>query len=102
MTDYLLGKPDDIPEGRGRAFDAGGRIVAVFRGKGRFHAIANKCLHRGASMCDGVVADGGSTVRCPWHNWTFDLETGRNAVDPDIAMRVYKVRAEGDQLILTV
>lgn len=101
MTDYFLCKPDEIPEGRGRAFQAGDRTVAVFRSNGKFHALANKCLHRGASMCEGPIADGGATVRCPWHNWTFDLETGLNVIDPRERLRVYKVRTEGDQLILS-
>ena len=78
MTDYLLCKTDEIPEGKGRAFQAGQRTIAVVRANGKFYAMANKCMHRGASMCEGVIADGGATIRCPWHNWTFDLETGRN------------------------
>ena len=101
MTDYLLCKQDEIPEGEGRAFEAGPRTVAVFRANGKFYAIANKCLHRGASMCDGAIADGGTTVRCPWHNWTFDLESGRNVIDPGESIRTYRVRAEGDNLILS-
>jgi len=31
MKDYLLGRIDDFPEGKGRAFKAGTRTVAVFR-----------------------------------------------------------------------
>jgi len=101
MTDYLLCKQDEIAEGKGRAFEAGTRTVAVFRANGKFYAVANKCLHRGASMCDGAIADGGTTVRCPWHNWTFDLATGRNMLDPREHIRTYAVRVEGDHLILS-
>ncbi len=101
MTDYLLCKQDEIPEGKGRAFEAGTRTVAVFRSNGKFFAVANKCLHRGASMCDGAIADGGATIRCPWHNWTFDLATGRNMLDPTETIRTYPVRAEDGHLILT-
>ncbi len=102
MTDFLLCKQDEIQDGKGRAFEAGARTVAVFRVKDKFYAFANKCLHRGASMCDGAIADGGATIRCPWHNWTFHLESGRNVVDPSAALRTFRVRAEGDQLILSV
>jgi nitrite reductase/ring-hydroxylating ferredoxin subunit len=101
MTDYLLCKTDEIPEGKGRAFQAGQRTIAVVRANGKFYAMANKCMHRGASMCEGVIADGGATIRCPWHNWTFDLETGRNVIDHDEQLRMFPVRVEGDQLILS-
>jgi nitrite reductase/ring-hydroxylating ferredoxin subunit len=101
MADYFLCKQDEIPEGKGRAFQAGQRTVAVFKANGKFYAMANKCLHRGASMCDGPVADGGTTVRCPWHNWTFDIATGKNVLDPHESLRTFPVRTEGDAVILS-
>jgi nitrite reductase/ring-hydroxylating ferredoxin subunit len=48
MKEYLLGKIEDIPDGKGRAFQAGTRTVAVFRSNGRIYAIANRCVHKGA------------------------------------------------------
>src|SRR5205809_7213616 len=71
--EYLLGKLEDIPEGKGRAFKAGRTTVAVFRANGKVFAINNRCVHKGASMCEGDLTDGGKVVRCPWHNWAFDL-----------------------------
>ena len=34
MKEYLLGKVEEFPEGKGRAFKAGTRTVAVFRATG--------------------------------------------------------------------
>ena len=73
MKEYLLGKIEDLPEGKGRAFKAGTRTVAVFRSNGKIYALANRCVHKGASICDGGLSDNGKVVRCPWHNWAFDL-----------------------------
>jgi nitrite reductase/ring-hydroxylating ferredoxin subunit len=100
MTDYLLGRLDDFPEGKGRAFRAGSRTVAVFRSNGKVYALANRCLHKGASMCDGYLTEGGTMVRCPWHNWSFDLATGANNWDPSEKLRTFEVRMDGDQVIL--
>ena len=100
MKEYLLGKIEDIPEGRGRAFKAGTRTVAVFRSNGKIYAIANRCVHKGASICDGDLSDNGKVVRCPWHNWAFDLETGRHCLDRTERLRTYEVKLEGDQMIL--
>ena len=52
-------------------------------------------------MCDGAIADGGTTIRCPWHNWTFSLDTGRNVIDPEEQLRMFPVRVEGENLILS-
>ena len=100
MKQYLLGKLADFPEGRGRAFQAGTKTVAVFRSKGKIYAVANRCVHKGASICDGGLAEDGKVVRCPWHNWSFDLETGQNCVDRNERLRTYEVKMDGDQVIL--
>jgi nitrite reductase/ring-hydroxylating ferredoxin subunit len=100
MTEYLLGRIEDFPEGKGRAFRAGARTVAVFRSNNRFFALANRCVHKGASLCDGELCEDGTIVRCPWHNWPFRLDDGRNCLDPNERIRTYQVRMEGDQVIL--
>jgi nitrite reductase (NADH) small subunit len=100
MTEYLLGKIADFPEGKGRAFRAGARTVAVFRANGKIFALANTCVHKGASLCEGDIAENGTVVRCPWHNWSFELASGRHCLDPKEKLRTYEVRLDGDQVIL--
>jgi nitrite reductase/ring-hydroxylating ferredoxin subunit len=98
MKEYLIGKLDDIPEGKGRAFKAGRATVAVFRANGKVYAMNNRCVHKGASMCEGEITDG--HVRCPWHNWAFDLATGVHSYDPNEKIRTYEVKIDGDQIFL--
>jgi nitrite reductase (NADH) small subunit len=100
MADYLLGKIDEFPEGKGRAFRAGTRTVAVFRSGAKFFAMANRCVHKGASLCEGEITENGTVVRCPWHNWPFRLDNGQSCHDPKEKIRTYEVRLEGDQVIL--
>jgi nitrite reductase (NADH) small subunit len=100
MKEYLLGRIEDLPEGKGRAFKAGTRMVAVFRSNGQVHALANRCVHKGASICDGDLSHNGKVVRCPWHNWAFDLATGRHCLDGTERLRTYEIKLEGDQVIL--
>jgi nitrite reductase (NADH) small subunit len=101
MTDYLLGNIEDFPDGKGRAFRAGGRTIAVFRTNGKVYALANRCVHKGASLCDGEISDNGTVVRCPWHNWAFDLASGAHKLDPKEKVRTYRVRVDGDHVILS-
>jgi nitrite reductase (NADH) small subunit len=43
----------------------------------------------------------GKVIRCPWHKFEFDLETGRSLHDPD-RMRVatYQVAIENGCIVL--
>jgi len=100
MTEYLLGKIGDFPDGKGRAFRAGGRTVAVFRTDGKLYALANRCVHKGASLCEGDISENGTVIRCPWHNWAFDLASGQHKLDPKEKLRTYQVKLEGDEVIL--
>ena len=40
-------------------------------------------------------------IRCPWHGWEFDLETGRSLLEPKrVGLKTYRVTQEGDEVVL--
>jgi nitrite reductase (NADH) small subunit len=102
--------------GRVRMIELGAHRIALFCLDGRFHALADRCPHRGAPLCsrgevvtavelrDGELATGPphALVRCPWHKWDFEIATGRCAVHPRLRVRRYAVRTEGDELVVSV
>lgn len=102
MGEFIAGKVSEFQDGKGRAFDAGGRIVAIFRSKDQFFSVANRCPHKGASLCAGELSTDGPLVRCPWHNWAYDLNTGKSPLDPNERIRTYPVRTEGEYVIVTI
>ena len=75
MTEVLVGPLLDLPEHVGTCVDAGGVAVAVFRSGQDVFAIANRCSHAEASLCEGDVFDG--EVECPLHGAAFDITTGK-------------------------
>ena len=87
---------EDIPTGESRVFDVAGRAVAVFNVDGTLFAIDDHCPHRGASLGEGRARDG--VVRCPWHKWEFDLETGRCIGKPGTWVRRHEVAFEGGRM----
>jgi len=100
MTDYVVGKVDEIPAGTAVAVQAGRRTVAVFRVGNDFFAVNNTCPHKGASLCDGEIMIEEKIVRCPWHHWNWQLEDGRLQSDGRQALRTYQVAVDGDEVIL--
>ena len=84
---------------------------------GRLFAIRNVCPHQGAPLCTGVVGGtmlpsapheyvygmGGKVIRCPWHKFEFDLETGRSLHDPDrLRVATFPVTVEDGRVVVHV
>ena len=87
----------ELPPGERRAFDIDRRSICVINSDGRFYAVRNRCPHQGAELCKGSVGGTflpsdphqlvfgmeGRVLRCGWHAWEFDLETGSSLFDPE-------------------
>lgn len=107
---------EDAPEeGHVRMLDLDGHRVGLYRVEGAFHALADRCPHRGAPLCSGKVAtpietDGAdvtlgqrhSIVRCPWHKWEFEIATGKSLVDARLRVRQYAVRIDGEDVVVSL
>lgn len=92
----------------------GGREVGVVRDEasGALHGVRNRCPHHGGPLCLGTVEErvtgepgsyalsGRSVLRCPWHGWEFDLETGRCVDEPSLRAAVYPVRVEDGRVLV--
>ena len=68
-----------------------GRELAVFRlgDPERIVVTDNACPHASGNLSGGTVADG--AVMCPWHEWVFDLSTGRCTRSEDARIHLYNV-----------
>ncbi len=91
---------EDIPEGARAQFLAGGDRVMVCRVEGRLYAVSAVCPHRGAFLTQGAL--NGATVRCPWHDWEFDVTTGEGVTNPMSCVRTFGVREEGGRIQIAV
>jgi nitrite reductase (NADH) small subunit/3-phenylpropionate/trans-cinnamate dioxygenase ferredoxin subunit len=95
-----VGKLGEFREGRGRVVTVSGVKVAVFRVGDKLHAVRDRCPHMGASLAEGTIS--GGAVRCSWHGWRFDLETGDCDRKDWVELPVYEVRVEGDDVMVRV
>jgi nitrite reductase (NADH) small subunit len=86
-----IGNVDEFPAGTCRILTIGEHEVGVYNLDGSFYAIRNYCPHKGAPICKGSVGGTmlpsgvgeykygleGRVIHCPWHQWAFDIVTGR-------------------------
>ncbi len=107
---------DEAPaEGSVTMVAVNGHRIGLYCVGGTFHALADRCPHRGAPLCAGMIAtpveaDAGtitlgqrqSIVRCPWHKWEFEIATGRCLVDARLRVRRYAVRLDDGHVVVTL
>lgn len=96
-----VAKVGDIPEGEGRSFQVGKRLIAVFLRSGQYFAIDDLCPHMGASLSAGYL-DSEGTVTCPWHAWRFRITDGKWADNPRLGVDTFPVRLSGDEIQVQV
>jgi nitrite reductase (NADH) small subunit len=102
MPDFVkVGHKADLPPpGEAREFALGDKVVCVANIDGTLSAMDNVCLHRGGPLGQGVVE--GDKIVCPWHGWIWDPKTGEAAHSPTTKIAVYRIRVDGDDVLIAI
>ncbi len=93
-----VAKTNDLPVGRAKPCAFGGKTIALYHTPQGFFASDNTCPHRGGPLGEGDLL--GSEIVCPWHFWSFDVTTGKNAADPSLRISTYEVSVDGDRVLV--
>ncbi|CAN5803613.1 hypothetical protein BH10CHL1_BH10CHL1_20160 [soil metagenome] len=111
---YVVAHISDFAPGQRKIVQIEHREIGVFNVSGEFYALRNLCPHRSGPLCMGrvrplVVTTGvyqrdyereGEILKCPWHQWEFDIKTGQALYDPNLRVKTYRVAQEGDEVVL--
>ena len=106
----------DVADGSVQEVVAGSRKLVLIRRGGEFFAIRNICPHQGAPLCRGVLSGVrpsgsvgdyrlervGEILRCPWHNWEFDVTDGRCLHSPKKRVATYSVDVADGKVWVTL
>lgn len=99
MADFIkVADKADLPPGAGLSVEVGGQTIGLFNCGGEIHALDNVCPHRGGPLGEGYVDCVNGTVQCPWHGWTFALQTGVSPVNALAKVQKFDVVVEGDEI----
>lgn len=67
-----------------------GNKVLLLRKGGNFFAMSNKCPHMGCSLSKGTLKE--YVIKCPCHDWRFDIRSGEFIDAKEIKLQVYETR----------
>lgn len=100
MASVKVASVNDLKDGQSRVVHANGKAIALFKLGGKFFAIDNTCLHMGGPLGEGSLED--SIVTCPLHGWQYDVSTGACQTVPGMKVNAYKVKVEGENVMVEV
>lgn len=101
MSEFLeVAQASELPVGRAKAVQVADRTIAIYHTSDGFFATDNVCPHRGGPLAEGDVI--GNEIVCPWHLWSFDLETGVCPGNADIVVATHEVRIDGERILVKV
>ena len=117
-TEFAAGPADRFEDGRFVILQAGRHSVGVIRLRdGTLKAVLNRCPHKGAPICRGVVggtwppsAPGelafdrdGEVLVCPWHGFEYDLRDGEELFrEVPTRLRFFPVEIRDGTVYVTV
>jgi nitrite reductase/ring-hydroxylating ferredoxin subunit len=113
---FRVCRAEELGPGERLVVELGGRSVGIFNVGGSFYALHNRCPHRGGALCLGPVTGTtgasedfdyvyereGHILRCAWHGWEFEIETGRSLADPKMRAKTFPVTVEEGQVIVHI
>lgn len=121
MAKHVIAETRDLEEGDRIVKEVAGIEIAVFKIDGGYHATVNYCPHQNGPLCEGTLGGTfdvsfdretletetnwhreGSILSCPWHNWQFDVTTGKSLYRDDIKIPTYSVEVEGGEVIIDI
>ncbi len=109
MAKHVVAAVSEIAPGGRKLVEVNGRAIVLFNLSGEFFALSNRCPHQGGNLCEGQltglvessepgeyrVSRQGEILRCPWHQWEYDIRTGKSWCDPrSVRVRNFPVTVE--------
>lgn len=103
MADFVPAiKLTDLPKGTKKAVFLSGKRIMMVNADGHFFAMDDACSHAGCGLAGEGFVDG-ETITCGCHGSKFDLSTGKVLAPPaTVPMKIYKVKVDGDDVMVEV
>lgn len=97
-TDYAR---EQFPPESVKTIRLGEQRICLARHNDTFYAVQDDCTHEGASLGKGDCMKNGM-VKCPWHQYQFDLASGQPVGNDAAPLQTYPVREEDGELQLLI
>lgn len=121
MGEHIVTNADELEDGNRIVAELEGREVGVFNVDGEYYAYTSWCAHQSGPVCEGSIGGTmeaefdpetletdfrwgreGNVLRCPWHEWEYDIVSGECLSHPDIRLPSHDVRVDDGKIVVTI
>lgn len=116
MTRVAVCRLDEVRNGELKSVRAAGRDLVLGRRGDELFAVRDACPHYGARLSGGVLSckrlvgavgeypidEEVPILRCPWHNWEYDVRSGSCQQDATKRVAVYPTEVVDGEVVVTV
>ncbi|MGB3906977.1 MAG: Rieske (2Fe-2S) protein [Methanomethylovorans sp.] len=88
----------ELADGEKKALVIGGQRIALIRKANEIFAISNKCVHMDCPLSRGELE--GYIIKCPCHDWRFDIRSGEFLDAREIKVSVYELKLSDGKIYL--
>lgn len=100
MTWYKIDPLPDISIPFIKKIKAGRKSICLVSFEAKFYAVSAKCPHASADMSEGLCVR--KLIVCPYHRYTYDLETGKGGEGQNDFIETYPVEVRDDGVYVGV
>ncbi|PWK78907.1 nitrite reductase/ring-hydroxylating ferredoxin subunit [Mucilaginibacter oryzae] len=96
-------KIDEVPAGDKpfiKKVKAGSKSICLVSFESKLYATAARCPHAGADMSEGLCVR--RMIVCPYHRYTYNLETGKGGEGQNDFIATYPVEVRDDGVYIGV
>ena len=97
-----VAKTSEMNDREVKAVELEGNSIAMVNADGKVYAIDAVCPHQEGPLGEGRLEEGAAVVTCPWHGWQFDMTIGRCLTGPDVEQKQFKVKIEGEDILIEI
>lgn len=87
-----------LSDGQKQALVIGGQKIALIKKSKELFAISNKCVHMECPLSKGELE--GYVIKCPCHDWRFDIRTGEFLDAKELRIPVYELKVSDGKIYL--
>jgi len=98
--EYRVGSVAAVLAGETGLVDVNGTELALFVADDKIVVTQGQCPHAQGPIHQGEVED--CILTCPWHGWSFDLLSGQCNEDDSMQLKIYPIRIDGDDILVTL